>query len=853
MPYLLFLILLGLSGPLFGRQPEVHFQKDWEPNEYRIVCGNGGCSLGDGDRQYVIDMLKKAVGDFRTSKFKTPTWWAPRKQDEAGNAWIELTDTGKNNDAYVSCIQYGGWIWEGVLNVGNKFGYFRDYGAHHMAYSNLVHELFHLSQYEYPFWDPAKCDKAGGIPGWLQESMAQAYGIYMMKQAYPSYWPPSRSISEAEDRVPMRDYTTTLAKRVQDAKGNEVLSGVPEFYRTASFWLHLAEVHHGGSMDFLDRYMQRTPPAGDGWVSWLRGNMMKHTGEPLDLVFAGFLADYAGWGDPDFPAQLIKRKPWLEGVFKGCRTVYLNKSEPADYEEFTLVPISGQCVEVAVPTHGPSGLAEGESATVQIAGMVMSGAASARGGLHLGMAISNDKEQFHCARELRQKGKKAIGKCIFTPDDGKVRFGGSEMDARVWEVRTQEIDPNSADTELKNIYTLSYTPTQISLRDSSYNSRYPVTFRLYFALDVTTTTVDGENMKGAVGVVGTPNADPQTTLPKKDASGRPVGSFSKPDSLQPPFSPPAMVPPEMQGRLGQLTVSIPASGDSTAVTVLPAKAGPDGKLEAYPLVVGDTGRFPAIINAFVDDEMAVSLGDASIEVMEFSDLVLRARYQGTLCRTRDLVPSRPGQPVENPCRNPFPVGGETTKGFVGSRLPGNFMVVERTEGTEIYRKAAERGMAAWMESGAPDESGDPGPGDPGSPGSSGSGTLGECQCTCEERETNLLRAEELTAREAAGETITAGEIMGLMRCEAPCRSQYFSCEMEAQQELQAQRAIEAEARREELNDGCDCSCDTLRGYESRLESLLNDMAAGKPGAQAELQKAGQCMEVCMGAMMQCSR
>jgi len=170
----------------------------------------------------------------------------------------------------------------------------------------------------------------------------------------------------------------------------------------------------------------------------------------------------------------------------------------------------------------------------------------------------------------------------------------------------------------------------------------------------------------------------------------------------------------------------------------------------------------------------------------------------------------------------------------------------------MYREAAERGMSAWTESDPPSGNSDSGPGYPGSPGGSGGGKIGECQCTCEERAATRQKAEELKAREAAGESLAAAEIMGLMHCEAPCRSQYFSCEMEAQQEQQEQRVAEAEARRKELKDGCDCSCDTLRGYESHLESLLNDMAAGKPGAQAELRKAGQCMEVCMDTMIQCS-
>jgi len=862
MPAIIILLLVLAVAPLAAHAQATQFQRNWQPNDYRFHCaGEGGaCILDAEDQGYVIDMLKRAVSDFRGTGFRTPTWWADRRHDlSTGAEYIELLDTGKNNAAFVSCVpdQGTGAIKKAVMNVGNKFEYLRDYGADNMTYSHLIHELFHLSQYEYPFWDPAKCYKFGGVPGWLSESTAQAVGIQMMIERYRSDWPPKRSESEVIELAGLRRYDKTLPIRVHKEGGGEVLSGDPMFYKTHSFWRHIAEAHHGGKMDYLGEYMKRPQPAGGTWLSWLNANTVKHTGAELGMVFSGFLADYAGWGDRGHAGEFLGRKKWLTGAFGGCKTVYLSKAEPADYVEVDLQPVSGNCIEVVVPTMGPAGLTEDDSFAVQAAAVVMAGPQSGRGGIHLAMAASNDKRKFLCADEVKQRRKAGLGKCMFNPDDGKVRMNGGAIDARLWEVVAQQIGTDSRDGELKNLYTVSYTPTSISMRDTDYGPSDLLSVGLYFVLDVAKLEMDGQKKKGAVGSFGAGGADPQTTLPKRDASGKPVNSYSKPDPFQPqlPVPPEAALPPEAEGKLSSIVVGELAGGGvaaASSVVLLPAKENARGELDSHALSVGETGSFPLMISANINGEPASSLPGSELVVEEFTDLALRARYRGTLCRHRDLELSRPGQPVENPCRNPFPVSGEIVKAFAGSRLPGRYMVTERTEGTEMYRKANERSLAEWSMP-IPGGSG-PGSGEsaPGAGGGSGA-AIPDCACTCDERSEALRQAEELTAREAAGGDVSAGAIMGLMRCQQQCQSEYMLCVMEEDKARKAQKAAEQAALEDKLQEECDCSCEALHAAQGRTEELLKAYGAGEAAALDELQRIGSCMGACQGAMMACAR
>jgi hypothetical protein len=861
MRALIILFLAFFALPLTARAGDPKFQTNWQPNDYRFRCGTGTCVLDAGDQQYVIDMLKQAVNDLSSRAFRTPAWWADRRTDAStGREYIELVDTGQGNIAFVSCVydQASGSIEKALMNVGNKMGYLRDHGADHMSYGALVHEVFHLIQYEYPFWNPARCREFGGVPGWLSESTAQAVGMNLMIKRYPADWPPRRNESEVVELAGLRRYDETLLVRKKNDEGKEKLSGHEMYYRTHSFWTHLSNAHHGGKIDFLKKYLESPQPSGGTWLSWLNANTVKHSGMELGMVFSGFLADYAGWGDRGHAGQFLGRKKWLTGAFGGCRTVYLSRTDPADYVEVDLQPVSGNCIEVVVPTMGPAGLTEDDSFAVQAAAVVMAGPPSARGGIHLAMAASNDKRNFLCADEVKRLRKAGLGKCTFIPDDGKVRISGGEVDAKAWEVVAQQISTDTRDGELKNLYTVSYTPTSISMRDTDYGPLDSLFVRLYFVLDVAKLEMEGHKKKGVVGSFGAGGGDPQTTLPKRDASGKPVNSYSKPDQFQPQLTvpPEAALPPEVEGKLSSILIGEMAGGGvvASSVLLLPAKENGRGELELHPLSVGETGAFPLVITASVNGEPAGSVDVNELVVEEFTDLALRARYRGTLCRNRDLIPSGPGQAVENSCRNPFPVTGEIVKAFAGSRLPGRYMVTERTDGTEMYRKANERGLAEWSSAAPGDRGSDPEAGASDPAGSGGSGAaLEDCTCTCEERAATLQQGEELKARKAAGEDVSAGTLMGLMRCQSQCQSRYLLCVMEDDRARKAQETAGQAARDRQSQNECDCSCESLSTLQGRTEELLKAYQAGNAAALDEVQQIGSCMGVCQGALMACVR
>jgi hypothetical protein len=114
----------------------------------------------------------------------------------------------------------------------------------------------------------------------------------------------------------------------------------------------------------------------------------------------------------------------------------------------------------------------------------------------------------------------------------------------------------------------------------------------------------------------------------------------------------------------------------------------------------------------------------------------------------------------------------------------------------------------------------------------------------------LQQAENLKARQQAGENIPGNAFMDLMACASSCQSEYMICEME-------KNRIEEEARETRTKEvseiPCDCSCAGLEGMESRTQSLLERFQSGDQSAMAEMQKLGQCVSVCQNEMMNCMR
>ena len=857
--------LVVINAPAWSHE---HHQVDWVPNNYIVTCHTPPCVLEEAVKTRSERLMAKAVTGIKGMGYDAPKFWGGRIGKGTPDDAIELYEAGSDIAGASPRCKEGDKSRAGMV-IGSEVAEYSD--RDYLLYYFMAHEVFHLIQFSYPFWNEEKCDKH--IPGWILEGTADAVGLESMRKSYPSVAPSDRDDREARKFSGLRRYDIPLPHRrecvikpgIVCGPDGELWTGDPTYYNTSSFWRHLANAHYRGKYDYLARYMKK--PANDGnWVNWLRTNVETDTGAHLGMVFSGFLADYSGWGDPRFPGQYYGREHWLKEVYGGCETLYLDKEDADGYVDIELRPMSGECIKVAVSALGESGLSTDESAAVQVAAIVMDGSrCSLDGGLagpmpcsldglHLSLAASNDKERFHCAREVKRRGRQGVGRCVFVPDDGEVHLPGGQEYARVWNVRSQEKadqaqkrqEQGEGKGNLVNLYTISYTPVDISTHDTKFGGTDPVAFRLYFVLDVAKLDVEDPKSRPAArsrakAVASfTEGADPQTTLPKQDERGMPANSYSLPANLRPAIPMPSQgsgVPvPE---RLAQLTVS---EGQAASVVIHPLRQLSNGKYEEYALSVGETGDFPAQLTVGnINGEPLAATSIGSLMVEEFTDLVFRASYSGTLCRVAEI---RPGKP----CPNPVQFSGNIVKAFAGSRLPGRYMRIARTPGTEMYRRAAEAGFAEWGDA-MPGESAS-GKDSPvtGAPSRSGD-SLTDCACTCEEREATERAAQDMKRREAAGETLEPGEIMRLASCTSPCQRQYMICELEKGkgEKRQAEKAEVSPAPEE-----CDCSCEALGNMESQLSTVLARVEPGDAAAMAEMKRMGQCVALCQDSLVACA-
>ena len=475
MPVFVLVLMILFSFHLEAQAPP--YQVDWVPVNFFVVCEDGHpCPLDQEQSERVASMMSEALGGVKKMPFRAPQDWGKRVGRGTVNDYIELYQRGRGlAGAVPMCGNNGRKRSNMVVGPDSTNAYFD--GKDYLLYYFMAHEIFHLTQFGYAFSEQQVC---GTVPGWILEGMATAVGLEVMRKRYPSVAPSTSDDREARQFSGFRHYDEPLPHHYADHKGVDMFSGNFPLYYTSSFWRHLANAYHQGDYGFLGAYMDRAGRKGD-WMPWLRNNIEHDIGADLGMVFAGFLADYAGWGEPRYPGTFYGRKKWLEGAFSGCEQVVLDKNNAMGSVELEILPLSGKCIEVRVAALGESGLQEGESAAIQIAAFVMMGAPDNRDGLHLSMALSNDKDNFHCAKEVKRNGTtQGIGKCVLVPDDGKIRLNGGSIDGRVWNVKVQEKGEGKG--ELVNIYTASYTPVDVSSSDTDYGGKNPVYARFYFAL-----------------------------------------------------------------------------------------------------------------------------------------------------------------------------------------------------------------------------------------------------------------------------------------------------------------------------------------------------------------------------------
>lgn len=490
MSAVVLLLLIFLSIDANAQNAPV--QINWVPDRFEVFCEPGwACPLGPEKSAATADMMSQAVAGMKDMPFAAPKKWGERVGQGTDNDRVRLYQIESViAEATPACAPDDN-VDYGYMKVGSGLSDSFFAARPYLLYYFMAHEVFHLTQYDYPFYNSVRCQS---VPDWIMESTATAIGLEAMRRNIQVRQPPRGPEREAVMLAGLRRYDQPLPYRPDvETPGDKTA------YLTASFWRHLAQVYHDGNYAYLHEYMQMTG-GQDGWVNWLRTNIELNSDNELGMVFSGFLADYAGWGDNGYPGAWYGRKTWLERAFGGCKKILLDKTTKHQSVELTILPLSGQCVEVEVAGNGENGLKADDLASIQVAAVTSGGRPGADKGLYLGLATSNAAQPFHCARNALALGERGIKDCLWLADDGELHLAGLKTQARVWNimpsagkrvisehsgnlaVKQQKLGMNTG--LLTNLYTVSYTPDDVSDADTRNGGRDPIKVEMFFVLDV---------------------------------------------------------------------------------------------------------------------------------------------------------------------------------------------------------------------------------------------------------------------------------------------------------------------------------------------------------------------------------
>ena len=240
MPVFALVLLITLSFKVEAQAPQ--HQVDWVPGNFFVVCqDNQPCPLKRDHSERVARLMSDALDGMKKMPFDPPEDWGKRVGQGTANDYMELYQRGKGLAAAVAMCSNAGRPRSDMVvgpDVADKYYDDKDY----MLYYFMAHEIFHLSQYGYPFWDQQLCQQY--VPGWIMEGMATAVGLEVMRKRYPSVAPSTLNHREARYFSGMRHYDKPLPHRALGEDGEEMFSGDFPQYFTASFWRHLANAYH---------------------------------------------------------------------------------------------------------------------------------------------------------------------------------------------------------------------------------------------------------------------------------------------------------------------------------------------------------------------------------------------------------------------------------------------------------------------------------------------------------------------------------------------------------------------------------------------------------------------------------
>ncbi len=745
-------------------------QQSWEPNVYRVHCDRASGCLSAGIRHRIDQLLRRAVIELKAIGFRAPKRFGPRKNKGVqGQDHIVVFDKESTTIAWVQEPCNGGI---NTMNIGTAA---REWSSKlHIFYYFLAHEMFHAIQPSYPAFGPNPCK----APGWIKESTADAIGWHLARKRYPQHFP-GRDARTARKDAGLRPYHVPLNGRYRGLRGDDwVTSGVSKFYVTSSFWRHIAEVYFDGSFKYLHSFFRVRPSGGD-WLAWLNNRLLVEPGikRHLSLVFAGFMADYAGWGDRGMAGEFFGRGDWLKRAYGDCTKVSLSPTQATWDGTIALRRTSAKCLQVTV-----TGIVAGQRATVQAAVLKQPTRLKAIDQVQLAFAASTDSKKFHCARAMRsnnrQKRLEGMAWCVFVGGSGEAKLGGVDYAARTWQVVPQRVHRG---TSFENLYLLSRVADRPSDRAKRGDGGDVLNLRLVLALDVSklkVTGAPGPSSGKRTSTVGHLNhraaANSQESVPLSRADGSPAVSLTNPAAMRPPMPPVgamAIAPGQLDGiyRINFTQAAVredmlyQESLDELETFAVQPMQGGRKKLKPRPLRVGDRGTFKAHISGGSGGQGWVSRSPGKLVVEEFTPFVLRARVSGQVCALQ-FTPRR--------CESPRFVSGTIVKAFAGFDLPGSKFVVKETPSTKHQR--AEK--SKWMNrhrgvSGAGGGSGGTGAG-----GGGGAGSTvdeGGCKCSCKDMATMQELAKKMRGGMPSPKVMN--ELQRLSRCAASCSQTYATC------------------------------------------------------------------------------
>jgi len=655
----------------------------WGPDRVEVTCISKVCLSPQKREQvegYANEILAKLknmgfsppqktsegnrIGDFVKGRDGSPVIFISYNHEKEGG-FASATSQCSEDGRFIDNL---GWI-----KLGPKISTFPP----HVIYWFVAHEMFHTLQYSQPaFLQAQTC----GMPPWLGEGTANAVGLKMMEEHFGvGHFNPPLSTGPGPSVYGLRPYHIGFTTNIDEALAEHEPTHKNMSYKTSSFWRYIADRYHGGSMNYLARWMSHPMQGKDDWLKWVDDQLRtdQKIKTRLYMVFPDFQANFATWAPQKY--KHLNQEEWREIAYDHCLEVNLSPQQASQKLNFDLEPISTRCIRVRA-----TGISQGNVASIKI--MAEDDDSRRLDNLHFGAASLSAKvrslgKDFSCYRDSKAMGREPA--CIDKPFTGKHKGSHQVNSAQTKLVKTwlnqPQIPGNGA---LDNLYVISHTP--LRPREYQHSSREKQAVSLTLGLDLTSlsSSAKGKAKRGS----STVNLKPGSPVPMKGSEDpAQIASEDRASKEAYRISKSAAAGISITDK-GILSISMTDRGlDSDPENEL--VGGLTYTVNPYDLTIpfGSKGKFPAKlttafeINRILDPNSIIvpvpeEQAMGSIDVIEFSDELLHLEVKGNYCRIGNLD-KKTGkcnkiETVEGTIIKPFGWAYDGGQDFVSIDTPG---------------------------------------------------------------------------------------------------------------------------------------------------------------------------------------